>query len=767
MKRRFLSILFVMVLLLSLLPVSAMAVAVKEVSYISAETPDGDITPVYGAKMAYIELTITEGDPAHISGSMCHWFKWDGNTWKQQNRDANFTEGTYRYSVQIRIDGDDAVTHKLDKDGVTVMVDGKAWETEYLSVYDTYSYVFANSPSFEVVASGDVIIEPADEVEISNIPLPIGGDTADSFYLAGEPETSDERVWLYDGWLTLDSSFEGRGEPFEGTFEAGKTYYLFLDLRCEDGFAEDCAVTTTVGQIVDTKLFEESSLGVLIALKAVSNEIDSLAISNLYLPVSGWTVEDYFASIPEPEIADPRVELGLGMFVTNTVLDKSQPLNEFEGTFEAGKTYYLLLVYESRAAFAENCGATVSLGQVADTMLDNGQLGVLIKMTVPEIFVGGKGMVSGQYLSNSGKLSTTKPSGGYAYYKDGTLTLSSFNYEGEGTFNADGAECYDIINASHDLVIVLKGKNTLTCTAEESGYGITVYGTLTIKADAGGSMAVTASNTGLYAEGVFTVESGDISAVGEYNGIYIYGDVTVNGGSLLTKATKTSDACAMYVDGEISVNESTHTITASEKSSGTPTVTFDKAKLDDYHYVRIAPITYTVSFAANGGAGNMTAVDAPMGSYTLPANGFTAPEGHQFKAWSVDGAEKAPGSKITLSADVTLTAVWEKIPENQPTTQPTTAPTDPSDPTNPSDPTDPTNPTDPTSPTDPSVPTTQPTTGNAGGEGDATPAPTTPSGGDGNNSEGSSLLWLWIVIAVAAVGGIVIVILISKKKKAE
>ena len=76
----------------------------------------------------------------------------------------------------------------------------------------------------------------------------------------------------------------------------------------------------------------------------------------------------------------------------------------------------------------------------------------------------------------------------------------------------------------------------------------------------------------------------------------------------------------------------------------------------------MAPATYTVSFAANGGTGTMADVNGISGEYTLPANGFTAPDGKQFKAWSVGGSEKAVGDKITVTANTTVTAVWENIP---------------------------------------------------------------------------------------------------------
>ena len=69
-------------------------------------------------------------------------------------------------------------------------------------------------------------------------------------------------------------------------------------------------------------------------------------------------------------------------------------------------------------------------------------------------------------------------------------------------------------------------------------------------------------------------------------------------------------------------------------------------------------------FAANGGTGTMADVTGISGKYTLPANGFTAPAGKQFKAWSVGGIEKVVGDKITVTANTTVTAVWEAVEYN-------------------------------------------------------------------------------------------------------
>ena len=58
----------------------------------------------------------------------------------------------------------------------------------------------------------------------------------------------------------------------------------------------------------------------------------------------------------------------------------------------------------------------------------------------------------------------------------------------------------------------------------------------------------------------------------------------------------------------------------------------------------------------------MTAQTVAAGSqFTLPANGFTAPAGKQFKAWSVNGSIAAPGTKITVTSNTVVTAIWETV----------------------------------------------------------------------------------------------------------
>lgn len=73
-------------------------------------------------------------------------------------------------------------------------------------------------------------------------------------------------------------------------------------------------------------------------------------------------------------------------------------------------------------------------------------------------------------------------------------------------------------------------------------------------------------------------------------------------------------------------------------------------------------VKYEVSFDAGEGNGSMEAEEFVKGStYNLPKCTFEAPANKEFKAWSVNGKEKAVGEEITIDADTEITALWKDI----------------------------------------------------------------------------------------------------------
>ena len=73
-------------------------------------------------------------------------------------------------------------------------------------------------------------------------------------------------------------------------------------------------------------------------------------------------------------------------------------------------------------------------------------------------------------------------------------------------------------------------------------------------------------------------------------------------------------------------------------------------------------IEYKVTFNSNEGTGDMDGKLVKAGEdFELPGCTFTAPEGQEFKAWSVDGQEYPAKAKIKINKETTIKAIWKDI----------------------------------------------------------------------------------------------------------
>lgn len=72
---------------------------------------------------------------------------------------------------------------------------------------------------------------------------------------------------------------------------------------------------------------------------------------------------------------------------------------------------------------------------------------------------------------------------------------------------------------------------------------------------------------------------------------------------------------------------------------------------------------HTVTFDANGGTGTMEPLQViHEEDFTLPACEFTAPDGKQFKCWSIDDVEYTENETYYyIESDLTVTAEWETV----------------------------------------------------------------------------------------------------------
>lgn len=117
----------------------------KKINKITA-TSDTDSIPKYGEKIKYPTINVTEGAPARFAVGYSRWKKKEGEKWKSYEG-KTFTEGTYKYEAQIRVDGDDAKTHVLDNN-LAVTVDDKVWSCDRPATDETCSYTWAYSQEF-------------------------------------------------------------------------------------------------------------------------------------------------------------------------------------------------------------------------------------------------------------------------------------------------------------------------------------------------------------------------------------------------------------------------------------------------------------------------------------------------------------------------------------------------------------------------------------------------------------------------------------------
>ena len=270
--------------------------------------------------------------------------------------------------------------------------------------------------------------------------------------------------------------------------------------------------------------------------------------------------------------------------------------------------------------------------------------------------------------------------------------------------DSESAHCYGI-RANGSLTIKGDGTLNVTCgdTTRDEGKSIGIFayeGSVVIEGGtitANGGMAVHPScgiytnsgsvaisggivtvkgrtardgrSSGIHAQsGTVTIEGGTVNATAEGGrfansyGISAYsGTVTISGGALI--ATGTNGALSIAPN---TLPSSTYWWRTSnyDDYSVSPDSEYTWDSSHKYVDIRDTNPGYTVSFDANGGSGTMEDQTGISGEYTLPANVFAAPAGMQFRAWKVDGIEKAVGDTITIDETTVIKALWEYINYN-------------------------------------------------------------------------------------------------------
>ena len=213
-----------------------------------AGTSDTATIPVYGGAYKKPTVTVTTGAPAffNINSGNGNWFKKNSAGSWEIYTEPTFTEGTYQFNCQVRIDDAAGLTHMLDSAGVTVTVDGVAWTTDTIFVEDTYSCVSVDSPEYTVTAPAGTPLAfmKSSAWDIEN---PKNGVAIASFSVAGGA-TGGTAPYTFSkvsgpAWLEVAPDGTVSGTPTA----VGANENLVIRVTDSAGTPASAAITLTVG----------------------------------------------------------------------------------------------------------------------------------------------------------------------------------------------------------------------------------------------------------------------------------------------------------------------------------------------------------------------------------------------------------------------------------------------------------------------------------------------------------------------------------------
>ena len=660
-------------------------------------TSDTDTIPTYGGTVKDPTFNMTEGAPARFAVGYARWKKKEGETWKSYEGET-FTEGTYKYKVQIRIDDEAGTTHVLDSNGITVTVDGNKWaENSKPKVGDTYSYDWAYSKEY-------VITKTSQEIAI-DIP------TANTnLVYTGNPQTG---VNEGTGYTLTDNTATNAG-----TYTAKAT--LKAGYKWSDG-------STDVKEISFEIKKADPTYTVPTGLKANKGEkLSTVTLPAGFTWVDGETVLDtvgentFKAKFTPADTNNYKVvEVDVKVMVEDNTTPPPVPTNPEKPTVKKPKNF----TYdgtEKQVTLINFDESTMTLsGDVKKT--DAGAY---------TLYITSK---TGMWSDGSTEPKEVE----WEILKamlDGSINLTPIEEDGKtladvvvnGNFTFNGKEVVGQIVWTDDTFNVLPGTTPVEYQKSYnwmfkpvSGNFNQVTGTAVIYPTKAGQeivIDVPVANQNLTYNGTEQI------GVSEGTGYTLTNNTATNAGNYT--ATATLDAGYKWSDGTkevknipFEIGKAVPSFTApnnltGKKGSALSTVTLPSDfawvdgtkildKVGDMEFVAIytprdtanyesvnavltvkveddvtppTPMTYTVSFDANGGGGAMSSATVNAGDiYKLPVSTFTPPTGKEFKAWDVNGVEKTAGTDITINADTVLKAIWKDKSVTPPT--PPTPPT--------------------------------------------------------------------------------------------
>ena len=344
----------------------------------------------------------------------------------------------------------------------------------------------------------------------------------------------------------------------------------------------------------------------------------------------------------------------------------------------------------------------IMIGQ-GNLTVKNSKIDLISKMFTA--FVGGKVV----FENVSGSLEA-RGEAGYVIYADGDIEMSDcdLTISCRATADAAGGICssFDVTIKNSSITMDIRATKDYgvgigfpegdsgNVTISDSILDISVTGPIgagivssnvkltncITKIEAVGNPNSDGFGVGIYATGGRAVINGgvaDITATGPANGSPVSGGIIMSNELLpemIGTDVKLRGNMAICAAPDLTIYGRDYEIVASANINGSEPVEYNKENIATYKYLHIHPF-YTVTFNANGGTGTMDAVENLYGTFTIPENGFTAPEGKQFKGWAyaADG-EIISETGFDVHKDTILYAIWEDISTTAPDTTPDTTP---------------------------------------------------------------------------------------------